>query len=821
MKTNRTVIVQCRLSSTRLPKKALLNLGGKPILAWVLNSMKKVKADSYFVATDFDSSFKLKPICDEYGFKCFCGDLNDVLKRFCDLIKENNVKTVIRATADNPFLFYEAVEESVKEFENLNKGKLHCDYLTFTGLPHGSGVEVFSADSLLKASLQTSEPYDHEHVGPALYNHKEKFNCSFIDSPIRYKFPNLRTTVDTYSDYLRAIQIVNYVGSQNSPFTCEQIVEACNSQKVQNPVVLVPSVQKGYGTGHLRRCLEVSLKNKWFVYVPDDKTLSETENLLTEYEKKGLDKNLIINNLPDESYKYIIITDDFEISKNQLEKMSNAKSLIGVDEGSKYLENFDYLLDVIPPVEDERVVNFFELNFMQKPKNVKQTPIVAENIERNIENGKILICLGGEDPQGFSIPAAKTLKDLFTNAEISLILSDVKKAESLKEDKNLKILPIVENLREKLFEYDLVITHYGLTAYEARNAGCAVILLPTSKLHLKLARKYNFSYVEVITKDSILSALKSKNLVKEIKKSENQIEYSDFLKNLCFGKKNLCPICGKSHSQVDKIISRNKTKTYRRCSVCNMIYLSWSCEKEKSYEKSYFFEEYQKQYGKTYTEDFDSIKKQCIRRLGEIKSIAGNLKNKTVLDIGCAYGPFLSAANDFEMNPFGTDISQDAVNYVQEKLHIPASFSNFPQINTADDFGLEQFDLVTMWYVVEHFRNLDSVLRKVSGIVRKGGYFAFSTPSAEGVSAKTNTQEFFIQSPSDHFSLWEPSKAENILKKYGFKVVKIVSTGHHPERFPKIKEKNYDSKSLQWKLTLKKSQILKLGDTIEIYCKKI
>lgn len=817
MKTNRTVIVQCRLSSTRLPQKALLDLDGKPILAWVLNSMKKVKADSYFVATDFESSSKLKPICDEYGFKCFCGDLNDVLKRFCDLIKENNVKTVIRATADNPFLFYEAAEESVKEFENLNKGKLHCDYLTFTGLPHGSGVEVFNADSLLKAALQTSDSYDHEHVGPALYNHKEKFNCSFIDSPIRYNFPNLRTTVDTYSDYLRAIQIVNYVGSQNSPFTCEQIVEACNSQKVQNPVVLVPSVQKGYGTGHLRRCLEVSLKNKWFVFIPNDKTLNETESLLVEYEKKGLEKNLIINNLPDESYKSIIFTDDFEISKNQLEKMSNAKSLIGIDEGSNYLENFDYLLDVIPPVEDERVVNLFEPNFMQKPKNVKQTPILPENIE----NGKILICLGGEDPQDFSIPAAKTLKELFPKAEISLILSDVKKSESLESDKNLKILPIVENLREKLFEYDLVITHYGLTAYEARTAGCAVILLPTSKLHLKLARKYNFSYVEIITKDSILSALKSKNLVKEIKKSENKIEYSDFLKNLCLGKKNLCPICGKSYFQVDKIISRNKSKTYRRCSTCNMIYLSWSYEKEKSYEKSYFFEEYQKQYGKTYTEDFDSIKKQCIRRLGEIKSIAGNLKNKTVLDIGCAYGPFLSAANDFEMNPFGTDISQDAVNYVQEKLHIPASFSNFPQINTTDDFGLEQFDLVTMWYVIEHFRNLDSVLRKVSGIVKQGGYFAFSTPSAEGVSAKMNTQEFFIQSPSDHFSLWEPSKAEKVLKKYGFKVVKIVSTGHHPERFPKIKGKNYDSKSLQWKLTLKKSQILKLGDTVEIYCKKI
>lgn len=818
MRTNRSVIVQCRLSSTRLPQKALKDLCGKPILAWVLDSMKKVKADSYFVATDFDSYEKLKPICDEYGFKCFAGELNDVLKRFCDLIKEKKLKTIIRATADNPFLFYEAAEESVKEFENLNKGKLHCDYLTFTGLPHGSGVEIFSAESLLNAASQTSDAYDHEHVGPALYKHQDKFNCSFIPAQARYNHPELRTTIDTYSDYLRAIQIVNYIGNEKTPFSCEQILEACNSSKVKTPIILIPSVTKGNGTGHLRRCLEIALKNKWFIYIPKDKTLEETENLLSQYEKNGLNKNLIIEELPDESYKPIIFTDIFSITQSQIKNLSNPKSLIGIDEGSTYLENFDYLLDIIPPFEDNRKVNLFEPNFMQKPKNIKSNLPNEEKFSR----GKILVCLGGEDPQGFTIPVVKILKEIFPEAEISLILSDVQKAESFLKDKKINVLPIIDNLKEKLFEYDLVITHYGLTAFEAQNAGCAVILLPTSKLHLKLAKKYNFSFVEIISKDSLENALKFKNLIKKIEKTESEeVESFEFLKKLSQGTRNLCPICRKSSFMEDEILERNKTKTYRRCNSCKMIYLSWSIEPEKKYEKSYFFDEYKKQYGKTYTQDFESIKKQGLRRLAEIKSIAGNLKNKSILDIGCAYGPFLSAANDFEMNPFGTDISQEAVDYVQDVLRIPASSSVFPQINTTDDFGISQFDIVTMWYVIEHFKNLDSVLRKVNDIVKKGGYFAFSTPSGEGVSAKLNTKSFFEQSPSDHFSIWEPSYVQSILKKYGFKVVKIVSTGHHPERFPKIKEKNIKENTLQWNLTLKKSQILKLGDTMEIYCKKI
>ena len=121
MKTNRTVIVQCRLSSTRLPGKALKELCGKPVLAHVLSSMHKVKADYYYVATDEASYEALLPVCKEYGFECFAGPLDDVLARFTMLLEQIKTKTVIRATADNPFLFYEAAEESAALFEEKNQ----------------------------------------------------------------------------------------------------------------------------------------------------------------------------------------------------------------------------------------------------------------------------------------------------------------------------------------------------------------------------------------------------------------------------------------------------------------------------------------------------------------------------------------------------------------------------------------------------------------------------------------------------------------------------------------------------------------------------
>ena len=99
--------------------------------------------------------------------------------------------------------------------------------------------------------------------------------------------------------------------------------------------------------------------------------------------------------------------------------------------------------------------------------------------------------------------------------------------------------------------------------------------------------------------------------------------------------------------------------------------------------------------------------------------------------------------------------------------------------------------------------------------------FAFSTPSGEGVSAKKNRKHFFEKSPSDHFSIWEPGKTAFILKKYGFKVEKIVSTGHHPERFPEVVKHGWKKGDFMFGFYNLLSQKMNLGDTFEVYCRKI
>jgi 2-polyprenyl-3-methyl-5-hydroxy-6-metoxy-1,4-benzoquinol methylase len=260
--------------------------------------------------------------------------------------------------------------------------------------------------------------------------------------------------------------------------------------------------------------------------------------------------------------------------------------------------------------------------------------------------------------------------------------------------------------------------------------------------------------------------------------------------------------------------------------------MSWCAETPAEYDYSYFFDDYKKQYGKTYLEDFAAIKIQCVRRTSYIDSFFwlnqhSSMKRRkygsvipAVLDVGCAYGPFLSAAADAGWQVYGTDISRQAVSYVQDELHYPAVCASFPNFDPEMEFGVRQFDAVTMWFVIEHFQNLDAVLRAVSKMLKTGGIFAFSTPSASGVSARYSPEKFYSQNPADHFSIWELKNTPAILERYGFRLLKTVSTGHHPERFPSSVHNPPKQKSLHHSVLNAVSTIFRLGDTFEIYCTK-
>jgi 2-polyprenyl-3-methyl-5-hydroxy-6-metoxy-1,4-benzoquinol methylase len=241
---------------------------------------------------------------------------------------------------------------------------------------------------------------------------------------------------------------------------------------------------------------------------------------------------------------------------------------------------------------------------------------------------------------------------------------------------------------------------------------------------------------------------------------------------------------------------------------------------DTAYTEKYFFENYKKQYGKTYLEDFPNLVSLAKRRLKIIKELLGASGGglPAILDIGCAYGAFLDTAKSEGFTPQGIDISEDAVRYVKDTLKIDAVAADFERDNAA--VSGRSFNVVTLWYVIEHFADVKSVLEKSRALLPAGGILAFSTPNSAGISALKSKTNFLKNSPADHVTVWNAGDVKAQLQSFGFDVKKIVITGHHPERFPfagrYIENKYFASKIIRH-LFLLISKLFGLGDTFEVY----
>jgi 2-polyprenyl-3-methyl-5-hydroxy-6-metoxy-1,4-benzoquinol methylase len=265
-----------------------------------------------------------------------------------------------------------------------------------------------------------------------------------------------------------------------------------------------------------------------------------------------------------------------------------------------------------------------------------------------------------------------------------------------------------------------------------------------------------------------------------------------------------CPIC-KEDSRLE--IS---TDLYK-CVFCNLIFnINF---KSLSYNRDYFIAEYEKQYGKTYIDDFDNIYGLSKIRLKHITSLLKNKDNSAILDIGSAAGFFLKAAKDYGIKKLkGIEISRFASEYCKTNFLIDVIVSSFEEIETD-----EKFDIITSWFFIEHLTNPLNELKKIYNMLEHGGIFAMSVPSFFGPMFYFSKDQWIESRPKDHRIDLSPYSAKKILKTIGFKKVKIKICGYHPERVVRRNSIFYRPFELIYRLF---SNITKFSDTIEIYAVK-
>jgi spore coat polysaccharide biosynthesis protein SpsF len=197
----RTVaVIQARTGSTRLPRKTLAHVLGRPLLDLMLERVVRAHTldEIVLATTTLADDDELVRIAAGRGISVYRGSEHDVLRRYAGAAVDARAEVVVRLTADCPLIDPAVIDHVVTTWRLLDD---HVDLITnapprHRTYPDGMDVEVLSAETLACIDKQATDADDREHVTRRL--HRPPFRCRAID--LDPPAGDVRITVDYAAD---------------------------------------------------------------------------------------------------------------------------------------------------------------------------------------------------------------------------------------------------------------------------------------------------------------------------------------------------------------------------------------------------------------------------------------------------------------------------------------------------------------------------------------------------------------------------------------------------------------------------------------------
>jgi len=224
MKT--AILITARLKSTRLPKKVIKLIQGKPMLVHMLDRLKLAHHPEEIIicTSPVPQDDPLIEIARQEGIQSYRGHPDDVLLRITRAAEQFEVDTVVSCTADNPFVDPEYIDRLV-EFHLKHR----YDYSKIEGLPFGTFSYALSYPAMARA-CEIKEKVDTEVWG-GYFTETDRFSWGVLsveDPSVRW--PELRLTVDTPEDFELITRIFDELYQPGEVFSLREIVELCRQR---------------------------------------------------------------------------------------------------------------------------------------------------------------------------------------------------------------------------------------------------------------------------------------------------------------------------------------------------------------------------------------------------------------------------------------------------------------------------------------------------------------------------------------------------------------------------------------------------------------
>jgi spore coat polysaccharide biosynthesis protein SpsF len=234
-------VIQARAGSTRLPAKVLADLGGRPVLEWVVRAARAARmVDEVIIATStLAGDDVVAELAESMGAPVVRGSEDDVLSRFVDALDAHPADALVRLTADCPLLdpaLIDAVAGAWASSPTLD----YVSTVLVRSLPRGMDIELVTARAL-RAVDRMAVGHDRVHVTSAIYADPTAYRL--LGMCVLPAANDLRVTLDTAADLLLLRAVVAELPS--SPSSWRDVVAllrarpdlvAINADVVQKPI---------------------------------------------------------------------------------------------------------------------------------------------------------------------------------------------------------------------------------------------------------------------------------------------------------------------------------------------------------------------------------------------------------------------------------------------------------------------------------------------------------------------------------------------------------------------------------------------------------
>lgn len=235
-----------------------------------------------------------------------------------------------------------------------------------------------------------------------------------------------------------------------------------------------------------------------------------------------------------------------------------------------------------------------------------------------------------------------------------------------------------------------------------------------------------------------------------------------------------CALCGKDETERlylgrDRAYGRPGRFPIVRCRHCGLVYINPRPDLQAI---GYYYPADYEPYKRAPEEARFKIQQihQRLKLRSRCLVVAKLCKRGQLLDVGCATGIFLAQMKRYgDWQVFGVEPNQWAARYAMDRLGLDVFHGYLSEADFADD----QFDIVTMWDVLEHVHDPRRILAEIYRVLKPGGFLICGVPNLASVDAKIFGRFWIGRDVPRHLYVYSRHTLSMMLKAEGLQPQKF------------------------------------------------